>query len=599
MKSLMSLLQSVLADASIWCRTSTTRDFETISRRVEHEGLSFLTITLPTFSRDLERALDNGVVGPHLFTSFSKKGSLPRFLGGFCDLVFDRSSGQLLDEPSLDAIFFVRQICLVFKKILLPCSSERESAAYDKYVKCENEVRAWTESNQSSDIILDFDRISDLLWSRDLCRLDREVYDGDLRPKHGKGSTADKLYGNAKFEQRTWNERLEDYFPAGEFILSNSGFFRELDLVDFVEPEMEMPVKVISVPKTLKTPRLIAMEPTCMQYAQQAILSKLVSALERSNYLANSIGFSDQVPNQEMARRGSYTGSLATIDMSDASDRVSNLLVFRILRNFPSLNGAVQSCRSRTADVSGHGIIPLSKFASMGSALCFPFEAMVFLTLIFLGIEKSLSRSLQRKDISSLVGKVRVYGDDIIIPVEYVPSVVDSLNAFGMKVNSDKSFWTGKFRESCGKDYYSGEDVSVIYCRRIFPKRWSDASEMVSLISMRNAFYKRGLWKTAEHLDTIVRGLAPFPNVLETSPVVGRHSFLGFETQKVCSSLHKPLVKGLLIKSRSRSSKLDDHGALLKFFLKEGLEPYFDTKHLERYGRPESVDTKIRWASAT
>jgi len=513
--------------------------------------------------------------------------------------VFDRSSGQLLDCPSITAIYFIRQITLLFKKILLDCSEERERSAYGRYIECENEVAAWTESNQHSDVILDFDRICDLLWSSDLCHLDRKVYDGDLRPKHGKGSTADRIVGNDKYVQRTWTNRLEEYFPAGDFIIPSAGFFDRLDLVDFIEPEAEMPVKVITVPKTLKTPRIIAMEPTCMQYAQQSLLVELVSALERSNYLANSVGFTDQTPNQRLAREGSISGSLATLDMSDASDRVSNLLVSRMLRRFPHLAGAVSACRSTRADVPGYGIIPLAKFASMGSALCFPMEAMVFLTIILHGIEKELGRSLRKKDIEVILPKVRVYGDDIIVPIEYVHSVMNSLHLFGCKVNTAKSFWTGKFRESCGKDYYDGEDVTVVYCRRIFPTSLKHGSEMISLVKLRNAFYKAGLWKTAEFLDRQVRGLAPFPNVLENSPVVGRHTFLGFESEKMCSDLHRPLVKGMVTSSRLRSSKLDDYGALLKFFLKQGLDPIFDAKHLERAGRPESVDIKIRWAPST
>lgn len=119
MKSLMTLLQYVLADASTWCRTSTTIDLKKIEGRVEHEGLSFLTITLPTFCKDFERSLDQGLVTPDLFCSFAKKGSLPRLFGGLTELVFDRGSGRLLDEPDVTAIFFIRQITLMFKKILV------------------------------------------------------------------------------------------------------------------------------------------------------------------------------------------------------------------------------------------------------------------------------------------------------------------------------------------------------------------------------------------------------------------------------------------------------------------------------------------------
>lgn len=97
MKSLMTLMQCILADAGMWCCTSAARDLNTITRRVEHEGISFLTITLPQFCSDFERSLDEQRIAPTAFTSFRRRGSLPQFLGGFLELVFDRASGRLLD----------------------------------------------------------------------------------------------------------------------------------------------------------------------------------------------------------------------------------------------------------------------------------------------------------------------------------------------------------------------------------------------------------------------------------------------------------------------------------------------------------------------
>lgn len=598
MKSLMLLLQYVLLDASTWCCTSTTRDYKVIMSRIEHEGLSFITITLPAMCSEFERALDQGHVDHAMFLSFKKRGTLPQFLGGLFDLVFDRSSGRLLDNPSVDAIFFVRQILLLCKKILLPCSESRERRAYDDFIKCETEVKNWSE-NTSERSLDRFGRIADLVWSSDLSHLDRKVYDGDVRPKHGPGATADKLFGNEKYQLRSWTWRLEEYFSASEFAIPNWGYYDELASIDFCEPGAELPVRVITVPKTLKTPRIIAIEPTHMQYMQQALLEILVDRIEKSDTLQGAIGFTDQTPNQRLARLGSLDGSLATLDLSEASDRVSNRLVKRLFRNYRTLAGAVQACRSERADVPGHGIIPLAKFASMGSATTFPVEAMVFMTIILCGYERWLNRPLLKKDIKSILKKVRVYGDDLIVPVEIVRHVVSELSDFGLKVNSRKSFWTGKFRESCGKDYYDGQDVTVTYCRRLLPSSRGDVSEMISAVALRNQFYKAGMWATADFLDGYLRRLAPLPTVLETSPVLGRVSFLGFESERMCDTLHKPLVKGLVVAPKPRSSRLEGSGALLKHFLKRGDEPYFDKKHLERYGRPESVDIKIRWASAT
>lgn len=591
-------MQGILADAEMWCRTCTSRDLEEITARVKHEGESFLTITLPTFCSDFERGLDQGLVDHTMFLSFKKRGALPLFLGGLLDQVFDRSSGWLVDQPSHDAIFFVRQITLFHKKVLNPCSDARERKAYEQFIDCERQVREWTHDASERDLSR-FDRVSELLWGTIGSHLDHLVYDGSIIPRHGPGKTADRSSGNGKYDNATWYTRLEEYFPSGDFRIANYGFSDVLAGVTYLEPGNEIPSKVVSVPKTLKTPRIIAIEPTCMQYTQQSLMEVIVEVLERDDSLKGAIGFTDQVPNQELARLGSVDGSLATIDLSEASDRVSNLLVLRMLKNFPSLSGAVQACRSQVVDVPGYGIIPISKFASMGSALCFPIEAMVFLTIICCGYEQKLNQPLTRRTLSRFLRKVRVYGDDIIVPVDCVRSVVDSLELFGCKVNAKKSFWTGKFRESCGKDYYAGSDVSVTYLRRNSPSHQSDVHEMISLFSLRNQLYKAGLWETVKSLDDFVRSLAPLPVVLESSPVLGRHSFLGYQAEKQCPTLHRPLVRGYVVKAIPRKSKISGEGALLKFFLKRGNDPIHDVKHLERYGRPESVDIKIRWGSAT
>lgn len=596
MKSQKLLFQCVLQDMGALCCTSTIHDLNTVMERSEHEGISFFTITLPAFCKSFESCLELGLVAHDSFIGFRYRKGLPAFLSGFLELVFDLDSGRLLESPSIDAIFAIRQITLLFKKILLPCSERRTRKAFNGYLQCESEVQDW-EQQVDGELLRHFSSVSSVLWGHDLSIVDHKVYDRDLLPRHGPGATAERVSGNAKYRLRQWHDRLEEYFPSAEFLIPNQGFYEELDSVDFAEPGAELPVRVITVPKTLKTPRIIAIEPTCMQYTQQALMDILVQRLESSDKLSGMLGFTDQTPNQVFARVGSEDGSLATIDLKEASDRVSNLLVKTLLQPFPHLLGAVQACRSVRADLPGHGIIPLSKFASMGSALCFPIEAMVFLTIIFCGIARGLNRRLTDADIQKYRHCVRVYGDDIIVPAEIVQSVVGELHRFNCVVNTSKSFWNGKFRESCGRDYYDGRDVTVTYVRRNFPQHRRDAQEILSLISLRNQLYKAGLWTTCGFLDREIKALVPFPIVGDESPVAGRHSFLLPEGERVCPKLHKPLVRGVVVRSVARRSVLDGPAALLKHFLKRGVMPFHDKLHLERYGRPEHVDIKVRWAS--
>jgi len=607
MKSLMCLLREVLLDRGTWCGVSTALDLKKIQSRVEAEGVSFLTITLPTFGKDLERALDQGYVDSQLWKGFQKSrssGCLPLFLGGFTSLIFDRASGRLFDVPSIDAIQAIRQITLMFAKINLDCSESRTKAAIAGFVKCEQDVRE-ADKRRSEAACSQFARVGHLLWASVLQRVDEQIDSGQLVPKHGPGVTADRLLGNQKYDQTEWTSRLETWFPFLDgFVAPSFRAYQDFDHVDILEPGAERPVRVITVPKTLKTPRVIAVEPTAMQYAQQAVAESLVSHLEgKDNPYRWIIGFRDQDPNRSMARKGSLTGDLATLDLSEASDRVSNQLVRLLLDPWPHVAGAVDSCRSRKADVPGHGVIRLAKFASMGSALCFPVEAMVFATIALCGIEDALRRQMTRKTIHGLAGKVRVYGDDIIVPADYAFAVVQKLEDFGLRVNTDKSFWTGRFRESCGKEYYHGEDVSIVRVRELLPTRLQDASELISTVSLRNQMYKAGYWRVAESLDGFLSGvLAPakgqplYPTVAETSSVLGRHSFLGYETQSYCSRLHSPLVKGYVVETTLPPSRLDGYGALLKFFLKRGDDPFQDREHLMRSGRPLAVSTKPRRA---
>lgn len=595
MKSLMTLMREVLADAGTWCRTSTTRDWETIARRVEHEGMSFLTITLPAFGRDFERALDQGAVSHDLFQGFSWTGGLPRFLGGFLGLVFDRRTGVLRSDADPSTIQAIRQITLLFAKILLPASQPRQEAALSQYLDTEAEVRRFSRDVAEEDL-LRFSRGARTLFLPLLARVERDVWENYTIPRHGPGSTADRISGNQKFVPRTWHERLEPLFPMGEYVIPNWRYWKDLQGIELLAPEDEPPVKVVLVPKTLKTPRVIAMEPVCMMYTQQSLMNSLVGSIERDDILSNFLGFSDRVPNQDMAQEGSLLGNLATLDLSEASDRVANVLVERLFSSTPFLRDCVQACRSTRANVRGE-VYDLAKFASMGSALTFPVEEMVFLTTVYLAMEAQAGHRLSlRQFYRAAVGRVRVYGDDIVVPVDLVPFVLEELDRYGFRVNRNKSFWKGSFRESCGGDFYAGEDVSIVRVRRKFPEARSDSEAIVSLFSLRNQFYWHGYWRVVAWLDSVLRKLAPAPYVLSTSPVLGLQSALGYESaHRFCDRLQVPLVKGLKVIPRTPSDPLEGIWALVKCLIHQGEDP-LELGHLLRAGRSPVVDTKPVWA---
>lgn len=621
LKSLMSLWLVVLKDFGTRCSIDTTKDEKTFLRRCEHEGEEFLFVVLPTLAKQLEKALSYGQVTPHAFDGWKTRkvndhwsiGELPVFLGGFFDHVFDGSTGLVHgtlggDKPTLsavDSIHAIRQLSLMFAKVEIECTDERKANALSQYVDTDATIADHVSVQRDlPEHVGELSLTFATMWRDVLTKLSQELYDGDLVPSHGPGKTADGLLGNQKYAQWEWPLRLEFMFPFGDMILPNARYALHLFDVKWLAPEHERPVKVVLVPKTVKTPRVIAEEPSCMMYAQKALAGRLMELIEADPLVGSLIGFTNQQPNQLMAMIGSQQGVLATLDLSEASDRVGNWLVEELFSSFGFLSEAIQACRSRRAQLPDGSILDLQKFASMGSALTFPIEAMVFLTIV---VDLVWRRSsAYRKDATQaglaaylrsreLLGTVRVYGDDIVVPADHATDVSSHLSTFGFKVNENKSFWTGLFRESCGKEYYGGHDVSIVKVRRLLPTDISCVEEIISAVSTRNQFYTSGLWDAAAFLDDVVAPILKgrYPRVTEESPALGRFSYLGYDVEGMKASTQSPFVKAYVPTGRNPMNEIDDWPALVKCLLiSGGANP--DSEHLQRSGRPEKARIKLR-----
>lgn len=600
-QDLLTVCEIILQDMTAKCYqplASMTRDFMQIKKRVTHEGLSFLTITLPNFGKDFERCLSAGSVTSRHFPGWKRWRCLPAFLQGFTKLVFDAGTGRLLDNPDIAAIEGIRQLAYTFKKLSLPCTPERERMALSGF----KEVERFLSRTMLPRNINLFIKVSDLLWGN----IFTERYDSqDYIPKHGPGQTAEYISGNRKYTHRSWYERLEPFFPSDSYLMSCvSQLFDSTDGIEnvhFVEEERELPVRIVTVPKTLKGPRIIAIEPVCMQYAQQALASYIIKKLETSSPTAGHINFTDQTVNQKLAISASSDRKKATLDLSEASDRVPLSLVTTMLDCNPDLRDAILSCRSSAAQMPGGEIIHLKKFASMGSALCFPIEAMYFYTVILVSLFEKHDLPVTLRNMNILSRNVYVYGDDIIIPIEEVDSVIDTLADYYCKVNAAKSFWTGKFRESCGMDAFDGECVTPTYLRRLHPNDRGDTSALISWIATSNLFYQRGYWKTASYMKDVVEGLlGKLPVVLDTSPGVGWISYQrGYQFDRWSRKLHRFEVSTYVVSPVYQRDPLDGWSALLKFFLNAERRSYSDllsadSKHLSRSPRSGTSSMKRR-----
>lgn len=205
--------------------------------------------------------------------------------------------------------------------------------------------------------------------------------------------------------------------------------------------------ELFTVPKNNEIDRCAAKEPDWNMFLQKGL-----GSLIRKRLLAEGVNLNDQSINNAYARKGSIDSSLATLDLSAASDSITEELVFQLLPTewFEALS-AVKSNVCKLPDGSYHKWV---LFSTMGNGFTFELES-----LIFYALAKAVAYHFGIK------GVISVYGDDIICPTALATHLVSLFAVCGFVTNPDKSFIEGPFRESCGGHYYRGVNVTPIYIR--------------------------------------------------------------------------------------------------------------------------------------
>jgi len=602
-----ALVEDQLAQQGI----SAHRDLLTFKSRYQERGMEFLTILLPRFGKDLERSIESGSITRDSFSGFSRRGGRdkdrrPAFLGDLFNRVFD-TDGALLEQPDWKAIRAIRQICGFHGKLKELCSEDRILDAYRQYIQTDNEIASTVATSADFEWFAD---VSHAIWGRVIGRISADVM-AEIVPKHGPGAVADKLTSNGKYSDLSWTERLDRYFPIEKYVIPGFSFFELLNDFPLYSPAQEPPSRVIPVPKTMEKPRLIAAEPAHLQKVQQGILTVMTRHLgDHPN-----IGWLDQTRNRKMALRASKDRSLSTLDLSEASDRVSMRIVKNLIKFNEYFLGVTLAARSQSAALPTGERILLKKFASMGSAMTFPIESMVFWTIVVMAVCRSRGEYLPTKQIlSELQEDASVYGDDIIVPVRYTQPVIELLELFGLKVNRAKSFTNSHFRESCGAEFFDGHDVTLVRSRKGLPENRQHVEEITSLVAMRNLYANAyGPTGFVKVLDDYIEGLIPFPVGTPETPALvkcskydhlyedrwldcfepgGSNQSYTSATYKWQASMQRLLVRAVAPVYRKKDDVLDNYGALLKALTTPFQE---DKDHLKRAGRPVSAKLKHGW----
>lgn len=247
-------------------------------------------------------------------------------------------------------------------------------------------------------------------------------------------------------------------------------------------PFRENVSKLTAVPKNYKSLRTIAMEESYRQLYLGRLGDSIMQAYARSKFVKVGhwnvapgpyVRFRDQSRNQELARLGSISGQLATIDFSHASDSVTAIIAHATLP--PDLYSEILRYRANRIEYNNKRRF-LNMFSTMGSRVTFPLETHIFWCIAM------VTRMLAERwyGIKTKVSDYSAYGDDVIVPASVAELFMDIACLCGFTPNMEKSYWTGNYRESCGEEYYCGVSAKGIY----WPRTVVELDKLTGLSSM-------------------------------------------------------------------------------------------------------------------
>jgi hypothetical protein len=374
----------------------------------------------------------------------------------------DLHPSALASSASLDlAAFPDNYASRVLNRTLLakfrPTDPELVSAldqkAIDTFLACNEKCREYSVQTIDPELLVYMQKkFDELCWTGSQFNFDDEFLHRKMR--HGPGASVGTIHTS-----HPGKEYLSQHTYTSNYVLATTTMARTISPTAFFAENYRQATygvsrcrgsKTTCVPKNNKTSRLICTEPLRNMEAQLACGS-IIEGYLRSFF---KIDLSTQPSkNRDLARLGSLDGTYATIDLKSASDMISLTLLEAIMP--PILFALIMELRSPETQVNGEWI-PLHMVSTMGNGFTFPLQTFVF----------SCIAAFATRDDKNRI-PFSVFGDDIIVVNHRYVETVRLLESCGFVVNKDKSFSTGNFRESCGGDYYHGDDVRGVYIKAL------------------------------------------------------------------------------------------------------------------------------------
>jgi len=414
----------------------------------------------------------------------------------------------LTDEPRL--LKYLRQLLVFCYKIEFQPTNEQLKSSQDDFVDTDVGLCVWRDAWMHHASTRARFQVSRNLIARITGRCDWKA----IVPHHGPGAVFPPRAPDKKTKFSTIYSSIAAKYPYDQYFEPLPSFWEDV----FVHGDRNLQVSetilasLVAVPKDSRGPRLICVHPAEAIWIQQGQRAVLEHAIETNPLTRGSIRFTDQTVNGTMALEASLSREFCTLDLSEASDRLSCTLIEFL---FGKYTYDILSCsRATHVRLLDGRVHVLNKWAPMGNALCFPVESLVFWALVRAGIY--CRYGIDCND-------VYVFGDDIIFPVAYYDGVIETLVMAGLKPNVSKTFRYGSFRESCGVDAYKGFNITPLRMRQA---DISTVSDVTSQLELAKKLRLSGYEATASYIFTTVRRRLRYLPLCNNQDAVGWYEYV-------------------------------------------------------------------------
>jgi len=197
----------------------TLRDVREVTQRASHEGLPFLTKTLPSLGRSVLTALEQGqFVRPPEFKARKRMDARPAFMFSYFEKIFD-DGGVLRTNACPRALRHVMQVCFWVYKLEVPYSKSEEERVIAAFLDTEAELSVGLQAEASPFI-------------ERAIHIAKTVFEGfdpkDIAPRHGPGAVATGEKSEGKWIFHRLYDSIHQVFPYYDYFMVG----RHKELID-------------------------------------------------------------------------------------------------------------------------------------------------------------------------------------------------------------------------------------------------------------------------------------------------------------------------------------------------------------------------------